>query len=813
MIDTRKTMTERMALSAMRKYNPENTKQSYKSAIMLEAMYKASKVLKNETMFNYVRNMLESYVREDGSVQNFSVEEHSMDNIRIGYIMLKFYAITGDERYKKGLDQFMEMLKGQPRTPEGGFWHKKRYTNQMWLDGLFMQGPIYAGYCKMFGGLKACLDDIVPQFELIYSKTYDPATGLLRHAWDSSHKMPWCDPKTGQSKEVWARALGWFCWAIADLLDDIPDTEEYASYRERLLALGNKLGPVVMKYQDKDSGMWWQVMDKGGQGKNYLETSSTSMFTYFFAKMNRLGFFDESYRKAARRAFDGMCERFVTVDDYGEIYLHNVCRSAGLGRAEDTNPYRPGDFKYYTETEARITDNLHGVSPFIHAAIELEFPAQINTATYTLKAGEDINKALKANSGKAALVIPKGTYKCGPIAIPSHTHLIFEEGAVLDFTDDFDAYEPVQTRWEGVNCWAMHPCFFINGAEDVVIEGKGVLDGHGEKWWEHIMKWKNGGRPANPTLPCEKRLAELNTNFLSEPEGGGGRPCQFLRPALLQILNSKNIRIEDIKLTRSPFWTLHPICVTNLLLRNIVIDNPYDSPNTDGIDIESCVNVDVRGCDVNVGDDGIAVKCGSGKEMMTFQRSEDINIEDCTVRGAHGGFVIGSETASGVKWATVRNCRFIGTDRGIRIKTRRKRGGVMSDIEASDIYMENVICPISINMFYHCGSNDPELYTLKKQPMCEDTPIIANVKIERIKAVGCRSMAAFLAGLPEAPLKNVVVKDSTFIVQEKVEQGLEAEMCSGIPETDYRGIRVINADARFENVTVNTDPMILVEEY
>ena len=137
----------------------------------------------------------------------------------------------------------------------------------------------------------------------------------------------------------------------------------------------------------------------------------------------------------------------------------------------------------------------------------------------------------------------------------------------------------------------------------------------------------------------------------------------------------------------------------------------------------------------------------------------------------------------------------------------------MSDIEASDIYMENVICPISINMFYHCGSNDPELYSLKKQPMREDTPIIANVKIERIKAVGCRSMAAFLAGLPEAPLKNVVVKDSTFIVQDKVEQGLEAEMCSGIPETDYRGIRVINSDAKFENVTVNTDPMILVEEY
>lgn len=802
-----------MALSAMKKYNQENTRQSYKSAIMLEALYKASKVLGSETMFSYVKEMLESYVSYDGNVQNFTVEEHSMDNIRIGYIMLQFYAATGDERYKRGLDSFMEMLRTQPRTPEGGFWHKKRYTNQMWLDGLFMQGPIYAGYCKMFGGLKECLDDIIPQFELIYSKTYDPATGLLRHAWDSSHKMPWCDPENGQSKEVWARALGWYCWAIADLLEDIPATDEYEPYRSRLLALGHKLAPVLLRYQDQDSGMWWQVMDKGGQGKNYLETSSTSMFIYFFAKMNRLGYLDDSYREAARRAFDGMCDRFVTVDDYGEVYLHNVCKSAGLGRAEDTNPYRPGDFRYYTETEPHLTDNLHGVSPFIHAAIELEFPAQLNSARYVLKKGDDISKVLEENAGKAAVVIPAGKYSSGPISVPSHSHIIFEEGAVLDFTDDFDAYPPVWTRWEGVYCWAMHPCFFISGAEDVVVEGPGVLDGHGEKWWAHILPWKNGGRPAKQVLECEKRLAALNPNYLSEPEGGGGRPCQFLRPALLQILDSKNIRIDGVTLTRSPFWTCHPVCVTNLKLYNIKIDNPYDSPNTDGIDIESCVNVDVRACDVNVGDDGIAVKCGSGKEMMAFQRSENITVEDCTVRNAHGGFVIGSETASGVKGAYVRNCRFIGTDRGIRIKTRRGRGGHMTDIVASDIFMDDVICPISINMFYRCGSDDPELYSLKSQPVTEDTPLIKDVTIERIKAVNCRSAAAFLAGLPEVHLQNIVVMDSSFEVKKEIEPGLEAEMCRGIPESDYRGIRVINADAKFENVTVNTDPMILVEEF
>ena len=806
-------MTERMALSAMKKYNPENAPYSYKSAILLEGLFKASQALDNPEIFDYVRGMLETFVHADGTVEKYRLEEHSMDDIRMGNIMLKFYALTGDERYKPGLDSFMEMLKSQPRTPEGGFWHKKIYPNQMWLDGLFMQGPFYASYCKLFGGLRDCLEDIVPQFELIYEKTYDPATGLLRHAWDSSHKMPWCDPETGKSKEVWSRALGWYVMALADLLEDIPEEPEYSTYRSRLLALAMKLAPVIRKYQDSNNGIWWQVMDKAGVGKNYPETSSTSMFIYFFAKMNRLGFLDDSYREAARRAMDGMVEGFVSVREDGELCLHGTCKSAGLGKSAPENPYRPADFEYYCTGEPIETDNLHGVSPFISAAVELEFPAQMNRKRYVMESDEDLNEVLARCAGKTAVVVRKGNYVTGPIDIPAHTHLVFEEGAVLDFKDDFEAYPPVWTRWEGVYCWAMHPCFLIKDAEDVVIEGSGILDGHGEKWWEHILKWKNGGRPAKPTLPCEIRLAQCNKDFEKIPGGGGGRPCQFLRPALLQVINSRNVRIQDIKLTRSPFWTVHPICVTNLSLKNIVIDNPYDSPNTDGMDIESCVNVDVRGCDVNVGDDGIAIKCGSGREMMDFQRSENINVEDCTVRGAHGGFVIGSETASGVRGATVRNCRFLGTDRGIRIKTRRRRGGVMSDIRISDVYMENVICPISINMFYHCGSSEPDLYSLEKQPVCEDTPKISDVTIERINAVGCRSMAAFLAGLPEAPLADIVIRDSVFSVSEKTESGLEAEMCSGIPKTDYRGIRVINADAVFENVKVNVEPPVLVEDY
>lgn len=812
MIDTRKSMAERMSLSAMKKYNTENTPYSYKSSIVLEALYRASNILSNEEMLNYVKDMINYYIPEDGVVRTYKLEDYSMDQVRMGNIILDLYKLTGQKKYKTALDMFYKQLQGQPRTPSKGFWHKKRYPNQMWLDGLYMQGPFYASYTKEFGGLKDCLEDIVYQFELVYEKTLDKNTGLLRHAWDESCSQPWCDPVTGQSQEVWARALGWYVMALADLLEIIPE-EGYQGYRDRLLKLAMKLAPVVLRYQDKASGMWYQVMDKAGVGANYLESSATCMFIYFFAKMNRLGFLDNSYRKAAEVAFAGLCEHSVTCDESGQLFLHDTCKSAGLGRASADGPYRPADFKYYTEGEPRVSDNLHGVGPFISAALELEFEAQLNKKTYKYSADEDLNAVLKENAGKKAVVIPAGHYEVGPIDVPSHTHLIFQEGAVLDFVDDFEAYPPVYTRWEGVCCWAMHPCFFFNNATDVVVQGPGVLNGHGQKWWDYIWQWKNGGRPAKLSLPIEKKLGSLNPNYLNEPGGGGGRPCQFLRPALLQILDSKNVKLEGITLKDSPFWTLHPINSTNLLFKDIVINNPADSPNTDGIDIESCVNVDVKGCDVNVGDDGIAVKCGSGKEMMQFQRSENISAYDCTVRNAHGGFVVGSETASGVKGAYVRNCKFLGTDRGIRIKTRRGRGGHMTDIVASNIYMKDVICPISINMYYRCGSDDASLFSLTALPVTEDTPVIKDVLIENITAEGCRHSAAFLAGLPESNLQNVVVRDCTFTVTDKKEENTEAEMCQGLPNSDYRGIRVINAEASFENVKVNVEPPVKFEKF
>ncbi len=426
---------------------------------------------------------------------------------------------------------------------------------------------------------------------------------------------------------------------------------------------------------------------------------------------------------------------------------------------------------------------------------------------------ENLSSVLAESAGRYTVVIPAGVYETGPVDVPSDTRLVLEEGAVLSFSDDFDAYPPVYTRWEGVDCWAMHPCFMINGASNVRIEGKGVLNGNGKKWWDYIRKWKAKGYPAVQTLPIEKALARLNPDYRNQPGGGGGRPCQFLRPALFQIYNSKDVSIEGLTLTMSPFWTCHPVCSQNIVLRNLIIENPADSPNTDGIDIESCSGVTVCGCSVHVGDDGIAVKSGSGREMINGPSSGNILVEDCVVSQAHGGFVIGSETASGINGATVRNCRFLGTDRGLRIKTRRDRGGVIENITLENVYMENVICPVSVNMYYNCGSDSPSLFSLKALPVTEVTPLIRNITVKGIEARGIRRGAALLVGLPERPLENVSVTDCRFELAPVNETDLEMDMMAGIPDSDYRGVRTINADLHFDNITINTEPAVRFDSY
>lgn len=400
------------------------------------------------------------------------------------------------------------------------------------------------------------------------------------------------------------------------------------------------------------------------------------------------------------------------------------------------------------------------------------------------------------------LVIARGAWKTGPVDISiDGVTVSFEEGAELRFSDDEMLYVPVVTRWEGVFCYAMHPLFFIHDCKDVKVLG-GTLDGAGGAWWKKTMEERT--RKNGPESPAELRLARLNPDYASQPGGGGGRKSQYLRPPLLQTLRAQNVTIDGLKLQNSPFWTLHPVLTGPLVIRNVAISNPSDAPNTDGIDIDSCHDVTVEHCHVHVGDDGIAVKSGAGEDAIRVGvPSEHIRIRDCTVEAAHGGVVIGSETGGGIHDVSAERCIFRGTDRGIRIKTRRGRAGKIDGLSYKDISMENVLCPVTVNMYYVCGARgDEKLFSLDAQPVTSTTPVIRDVTIENITAAGVRSSCAFIAGLPEQPITGLTLKDCTFALAPEADLVAPSlsEMYAGIPDSEERGLRVLNTEAVLENI-------------
>lgn len=417
-------------------------------------------------------------------------------------------------------------------------------------------------------------------------------------------------------------------------------------------------------------------------------------------------------------------------------------------------------------------------------------------------------------SGGGRLTVPRGLWRTGPVELGSHTELHLEAGAVLSFIPDPALYVPVPTRWEGIECHGMHPCVFSSGTSAVSITGEGSIDGNGSVWWDLLAK-KREARQTKPELPIERSLASLNPGYEDQPGGGGGRGIQFLRPPLIQFFNCTAVLLEGITVLNSPFWTVHPVYCDNVIIRRLTIRNPHDAPNTDGIDIDSCTNVLISDCDVRVGDDGICLKSGSGIDGLRVNKpTRFVTVRDCFVGDGHGGVVIGSETAGGISDVLAERCTFSGTDRGVRIKTRRGRGGTISGIDFRDLTMENNICPLAINMFYRCGASlEDGFFETRSLPVDATTPVIRDVKIRSVRATGCKASAGFIAGLPESPIEDLIVEDCSFVTDEQ--SGIspqESEMFLGLPPVGEKSIRVLNAPgARFINVTVKGPQEPIIE--
>ena len=346
-------------------YDSASPKQNwnYEQGLILEAFHQLWLKTGDQKYYNFISENMDHYVEADGSIKTYKYNGFTLDDINPGRQLLTLYKATNEKKYKKAAELLRKQLANQPRTPSGGFWHKKIYPEQMWLDGLYMAEPFYAQYAEMFNQPKD-YDDIINQFVLIYKHTRDPKTGLLYHGWDESKQQKWADPKTGCSPNFWSRAMGWYEMALVDVLDFIPKDHPG---RKSLITILQNVSGAVLRYRDPASKVWYQVTDQGKRKGNYLEASASCMFTYAFAKGANKGYLNKKYLKYAEESFKGIIKNFVKVEKNGLVDLYHTCKSAGLGG----HPYRDGSFKYYI-SEPQRTNDMKGLGPLILAALQLE---------------------------------------------------------------------------------------------------------------------------------------------------------------------------------------------------------------------------------------------------------------------------------------------------------------------------------------------------------------------------------------------------------------------------------------------------------
>jgi len=380
-----------------------------------------------------------------------------------------------------------------------------------------------------------------------------------------------------------------------------------------------------------------------------------------------------------------------------------------------------------------------------------------------------------ANGG--TVYIPAGTFLTGPIKLKSNMTLYVESGAIVLFKDDFNAYQPEITRWSGYECYGYSPLIYGNGLKNVSIKGQGKFDGQGKLWWQTYHSIKKGEHYSSSLT---EKLIELNKSKLDTSTNLVEWETQFLRPPLLQLFNCEQVTIEGVTLANSPFWNTHLVYCNHVSVRNVTFKNPSTTPNGDGFDIDSCSNVRVSDCHFDVGDDCLCLKSGINEDGRRVGRpTENVTITNCTMQAGHGGVVMGSENSGGIRNITVSNCVFIGTDRGIRIKTNRARGAYIENILVNNIFMEDVFCPLAINSFYRYGVDETDLLLTKPDaiPVTEKTPKIKHIQISNVTAKKCRAAAAFIYGLPEMPVEDISLRHVTFeMTTDPNEQGGEPDM-------------------------------------
>ncbi len=361
---------ERMATSEMQRQGESlcfgkgpKAKWAYETGVLLKGLEAVWVRTGDNRYYEYIKSVIDSYLAPDGSIRTYKLDDYNLDNLNLGKQLLSLYIKTNDGKYKAAAALLIKQLQTHPRTKEGGFWHKKIYPYQMWLDGIYMAGPFYAQYSGMFNH-PAGFDDVANQIIWMESHARDSATGLLYHGWDESKTQEWADPVTGLSKNFWGRSMGWYAMAIADVLDYLPQNHPK---RAQIIAIFQRLCKAVSNFQDSESGLWYQVVDQGKRQGNYLEASGSAMFVYALAKGARKGYLGREFASVARKGYEGLVTHLIKTDPDGKINLMQVCSVAGLGGPT----HRNGTFEYYVG-EPVVSNDLKGVGSFIMACIEID---------------------------------------------------------------------------------------------------------------------------------------------------------------------------------------------------------------------------------------------------------------------------------------------------------------------------------------------------------------------------------------------------------------------------------------------------------
>jgi len=351
-----------MAKSEMIRHPGKYYGWDYVTGVTMKAFESIWRQTGDDRYYQYILQTVDSVIAEDGTIAGYSMDAFNIDQINEGRTLLFLYRQTKDEKYKKAAQILRKQLSIHPRTSEGGFWHKKRYPDQMWLDGLYMGSPFYAEYGVLFEEPEA-IDDVVKQFVLMEKHARDSNTGLLYHGWDEKKIQEWADPETGLSQCFWGRGTGWFAMALVDALDYVP--ADHPGRRD-LIGILQRLSEAVLTVQDETTGVWWQVLDKPGAANNYLEASASGMFVYAFAKGVRKGYLDKAILKNVRKAYRGVLNTFIASNADGTLNLNSICRTAGLGYGRD------GSYDYYVHQEEIVSNDGKGVGPFIMASVEMD---------------------------------------------------------------------------------------------------------------------------------------------------------------------------------------------------------------------------------------------------------------------------------------------------------------------------------------------------------------------------------------------------------------------------------------------------------